>query len=97
MSTTKKLHARSESKCELCTSLDDLSVYQIPPTSKGTVDDSILVCSTCMDQIENQDRVESRLIKKLPKKEHAKFLLELATARKASRVGQDHHFLIDRS
>ncbi len=58
MSIAKKLHARSESKCELCTSIDNLSVYQVPPTAKGTVDDSILVCGTCLDQIENPDATE---------------------------------------
>ncbi len=58
MSIAKKLHARSESKCELCTSIDNLSVYEIPPSSKGTIDDSILVCSTCLDQIEHPDNVD---------------------------------------
>jgi len=55
MSISKKLHARSESKCELCASDEDLKVYEVPPTSKGNEDDSILVCSNCMHQIENPD------------------------------------------
>lgn len=59
MSLLKKLQVRSESKCELCTSTENLSVYEVPPTSKGTIDDSILACDTCIDQIENPDNVDA--------------------------------------
>ncbi|MCF6169260.1 alkylphosphonate utilization protein [Lutibacter sp.] len=55
MSISKKLHIRSESKCELCASSEDLKVYEVPPTSKGNEDDSILACSNCIHQIENPD------------------------------------------
>ncbi len=58
MSLVKKLHERSESKCELCSSTKNLNIYEVPPTSKGTVDDSILACATCIDQIENPDNVD---------------------------------------
>lgn len=58
MSLVKKLHERSESKCELCSSTENLNIYEVPPTSKGTVDDSILACATCIDQIENPDNVD---------------------------------------
>ncbi len=58
MSLVKKLHARSESKCELCSSAEHLNVYEVPPTSKGIVDDSILACTTCIDQIENPENVD---------------------------------------
>lgn len=57
MSISKKLHARSESKCELCASIKNLSVYEVPPTSKGSIEDSILACSICVDQIVNPDNV----------------------------------------
>ena len=58
MSLVKKLHERSESKCELCSSTENLNIYEVPPTSKGTVDNSILACATCIDQIENPDNVD---------------------------------------
>jgi protein PhnA len=58
MSISKKLHARSESKCELCTSIENLQVYEVAPKAKGTVEDSILACSTCIDQIENPDSID---------------------------------------
>ena len=59
MSLSKKLHLRSGSKCELCTSINDLSTYQVPPIATGTIGDNILICSTCKDQIENPDSIDA--------------------------------------
>ncbi len=59
MSLLKKLQSRSESKCELCSATENLNIYEVPPTSKGTIDDSILACETCIDQIENPDQVDA--------------------------------------
>jgi protein PhnA len=58
MSIEKKLHTRSESKCELCSATENLSVYEVPPTSNGSVDECLLVCETCREQIENPDKVD---------------------------------------
>ena len=58
MSTEKALLTRSESKCELCGATDNLGVYEVPPTSDGSVDESILACETCREQIENPDKVD---------------------------------------
>ena len=58
MSLLKKLQVRGDSKCELCASEEQLNVYQVPPTSSGDENDSILVCHTCLDQIENPDHVD---------------------------------------
>jgi len=58
MSTEKELQTRSESKCELCSSTEDLNVYEVPPTSNGSADESILICQTCQSQIENPDKVD---------------------------------------
>lgn len=58
MSTEKALLARSESKCELCGATDNLGVYEVPPTSDGSIDESILACETCREQIENPDKVD---------------------------------------
>jgi len=58
MSTEKELHARSESKCELCSSTDNLSVYEIPPTSNPGSDQCILLCTTCHEQIEDPEKIE---------------------------------------
>jgi len=58
MSIKDELIKRSEGKCELCSSEKDLSVYEIPPNGKGNVDDSILICETCKEQIEDPDKVD---------------------------------------
>lgn len=57
MNLLKKLEQRSQSKCELCGSEEIISVYDVPPASSGSEDDSILICHICLDQIENPDRV----------------------------------------
>jgi protein PhnA len=57
MSLESELQARSESKCELCSTTDELQVYEVPPKSTGGVDGNILICATCSDQIENPDNV----------------------------------------
>jgi len=58
MSIEKELQTRSESKCELCSSTEGLNVYEVPPTSNASADESILICQTCQDQIENPDKVD---------------------------------------
>jgi len=59
MSTESELQARSESKCELCSATENLSVYDVPPNGKGGLDQSVLLCSTCQDQIENPANVDA--------------------------------------
>jgi len=58
MSTEKALHARSESKCELCGATESLGVYEIPPGSSGSADECALICETCGEQIENPEKVD---------------------------------------
>jgi len=58
VTTETELKTRSESKCELCSSTEDLSVYEVPPSSDAKVDDSILICKTCLNQIENPEQVD---------------------------------------
>lgn len=58
MSTEKELHARSESKCELCSATESLSVYEIPPESDASANQSVLICKTCHEQIDNPETVD---------------------------------------
>lgn len=58
MSTERELSKRSGSKCELCGATENLKVYQVLPTKKGGLDESIMACSTCIDQIENPENVD---------------------------------------
>ncbi len=57
MSLEKILQKRSNSICELCGAEENLGIYEVPPTSKKTEQDSILICTTCSTQIENPDQV----------------------------------------
>lgn len=59
MSTEKELLARSESTCELCSATDNLSVYEIPLGSDTSPDQSVLLCSTCREQIEDPEKVDA--------------------------------------
>ena len=58
MSIERELSKRSGSKCELCGATENLKVYQVLPTKKGGLDESIMACSTCIEQIENPDNVD---------------------------------------
>ena len=55
MSLEQELFQRSNSQCELCTSHDDLNIYEVPDSPKGE-QNSILICSTCREQIENPEK-----------------------------------------
>lgn len=54
----KRLTDRSGNKCELCGYEHDLQIYQVPPSSEGTLDDSIYACKNCVDQIEDPEKVD---------------------------------------
>lgn len=58
MGIVDKLIARSGNVCELCGNSENLSVYPVPPQSNNTVDDSVYICATCQDQIENPDNTD---------------------------------------
>ena len=52
MSVLQTLQERSNNTCELCNSAEGLSQYVIQPSLNESVDSSLLVCSTCLSQIE---------------------------------------------
>ena len=57
MSVEKELEVRSGGICELCGSSEGLSVLEVAP-SDGSAEQSIYVCSTCRDQIENPQNMD---------------------------------------
>lgn len=59
MIVLKKLQQRSGTKCELCGADENLTIYEVPPLSKGNENDSILACNTCIDQIDNPENVNA--------------------------------------
>ena len=59
MTVEQTLLDRSGSKCELCTSTNNLTVFNVPPNSDESADQSILLCDTCLGQIENPETVDA--------------------------------------
>ena len=59
MSLLQELQDRSGNQCELCSSKENLSIYEVPPISTGGVDGSLLACSTCVEQIENPEATDA--------------------------------------
>ena len=59
MSIEKELETRSGNKCELCTSTDNLQVFKVPPTTIISTDKCLLLCSTCIEQIEKPEKVNA--------------------------------------
>ncbi len=57
MSLEQELFHRSGSKCELCTSNDDLNIYDVSDSPKGVLN-SILICATCREQIDDPEKTE---------------------------------------
>ena len=58
MSLEQELFLRSNSQCELCTSNDDLNIYEVPDSPKGA-ENSILICAICREQIEDTEKTEA--------------------------------------
>ncbi len=58
MSLEQDLRDRSDNKCELCSSTDDLNIFAVPEaTDITTADGNIFICATCKEQIENPESV----------------------------------------
>jgi protein PhnA len=68
MISEKELQQRSDNKCELCGSEENLNVYEVPnlpakarqagsPTD--VAETSIFICNTCNEQIEDPEKVEA--------------------------------------
>lgn len=59
MTISEDLHARSNSKCELCSDEGALNIYEVPPNSDGSADKSALICTNCLDQVEKRTAMHS--------------------------------------
>ncbi len=58
MSIEKELSERANGCCELCSATENLTVYDVPPDGDGSIDKSILVCGSCFEQINDEDKVD---------------------------------------
>lgn len=52
------LLTRSENKCELCGSTDDIQVYEVLPQDNPTEENSIIACSKCRSQIDKKAELD---------------------------------------
>jgi len=59
MSLLNELQDRSNSKCELCGAREMLIVYEVQPVSIKGIDGSLLACNTCIEQIEDPDKMDT--------------------------------------
>ena len=58
MSVEQTLMGRSDGKCELCGSEENLNVFEVAP-SDGSADQSVLLCGHCESQIENPETMDA--------------------------------------
>lgn len=58
MSVKQDLLDRSGNTCELCATADSLSFYNLPPAFTESMDESIVVCPKCKEQIEDPETMD---------------------------------------
>jgi len=58
MNLEKVLEKRSDSKCELCASEDNLQVYSVSLSKEIKEENSLYACKICVSQIENPDETD---------------------------------------
>jgi len=54
----QQLQQRSQGECEICKSAEPLELYAVPPQPAQSLDNSILICTTCLSQIEKRDEMD---------------------------------------
>ena len=59
MSIENEIKERSGNQCELCAATNNLNVYEVPPAANKGADGNILVCATCLNQIENPEKMDA--------------------------------------
>jgi len=59
MSLESEIQERSGNKCELCGSTEGLSMYEVPPAINKGAYGNILTCNTCLEQIEDEDKMDA--------------------------------------
>lgn len=58
MTIEQALKTRSESKCELCSSENNLAVYAVPASEDKSAGCCVLLCDTCRGQLENLETTD---------------------------------------
>lgn len=57
MDTEKTLQARSESRCELCGAAESLGVYEVPPGSNGSANNSCFSAQPAAHSLKIRNRL----------------------------------------
>src|SRR5690242_10155475 len=60
MKLEEQLLNRSDNKCEMCASSENLSVYEVPPKTQNTAEECVLVCGKCLAQIEKKEILDHK-------------------------------------
>jgi protein PhnA len=55
----QQLLQRSHSACEICQSGEPLELYSVPPQTTQTEENSIMICGTCVAQIEKREEMDT--------------------------------------
>jgi protein PhnA len=55
-----QLLQRSGNQCELCLAAGKGNIYEVPPKSTRNEDDTIMICDTCLAQIEKRQELDSK-------------------------------------
>lgn len=58
MNLEQELQQRSGSTCELCKATNDLKPFAVAPKTGDSPDENVLVCSTCLEQMENPENMD---------------------------------------
>lgn len=53
MKIDKVLRLRANNACELCSSTEELCYFEVPPSSDGSLENTLLICTTCKTQIDD--------------------------------------------
>ncbi len=58
MSIDREIEKRSGNACEICAATENLSIYSVPPNGDGDLNKSIHACATCIEQINDADKID---------------------------------------
>jgi len=59
MSLERELKKRSNSVCELCANDENLQVYIVPPSKDESLNNSLMACKICVEQIEDPETTDA--------------------------------------
>ena len=59
MSVERELQKRCGDKCELCSNEYDLKMYIVQPKNGSTVDDCIMACTNCFEQLNDSEKIDA--------------------------------------